>query len=153
MILRLTRAQLHASEINRVATEKRDQRLVEIAVHGVKHVGTQEWLSSTRSCNVAVAVACAGAPPSSYVWRLSGKFLQVFDIELAVIVLQQPGVCLCRIPVSASLKVVGGKCPKGQAARWALWAIRSGTALPQKRNCISNIVRAIGYDSLEVSAA
>ena len=28
-----------------------------------------------------------------------------------------------------------------------------GNSLTQKRNCISNIVRAIGYDSLEVSPA
>jgi hypothetical protein len=41
MISQLTGAQLHASEINRVTTERRDQRLAEIAVHGVKHAGTQ----------------------------------------------------------------------------------------------------------------
>ena len=41
MISQLTRAQLHASEINRVATERRDQGLAEIALHGVKHAGTQ----------------------------------------------------------------------------------------------------------------
>jgi len=30
--------------------------------------------------------------------------------------------------------------------------LKIGNSLTQKRNCISKIVRAIGYDSLEVSA-
>jgi len=40
MISQLTGAQLHISQINRVATEKRDQCLAKIPVHGVKHAGT-----------------------------------------------------------------------------------------------------------------
>ena len=41
MVSYLVYAQLHAAEVYGIAAESRDQRLAEIAVHGVQHAGAE----------------------------------------------------------------------------------------------------------------
>jgi hypothetical protein len=68
-------------------------------------------------------------------FRMGGdcrRILKVLGMDLAAIVLKQSGVCIWQNPRIDQPQSSRRQVREGQAARWALWALKIGKSLTQK---------------------